>query len=76
MKTEIDWGTYIDTKGRIERSTKVSFDTTIEMLEFYEGLGEFQKNVYGSTTMNYLILGTEKVPVSEYYAYLKREEEE
>ena len=76
MKTEIDWGTYIDGDGRIEKNTKVTFHTTEEMLEFHAGLGEFQKGIYGSTTMNYLILSTEKVPVSEYYAYLKREAEE
>jgi hypothetical protein len=76
MITTIDWGTYIDGSGRIEKNTKVTFDTTEEMLEFHAGLGEFQKGVYGSTTMNYLIISTEKVPVSEYYAYLKAEEEE
>mgnify|MGYP003141502776 CR=1 FL=1 len=76
MITEIDWGTYIDSKGLIEKNTKMSFDSTREMLEFYERLGEFQKGVYGSTTMNYLIISTEKVPVSEYHDYLKRQEEE
>ncbi len=76
MITEIDWGTYIDSKGLIEKNTKMRFDTTREMLEFYESLGEFQKGVYGSTTMNYLIISTEKVPVSEYHDYLKRQEEE
>ncbi len=76
MITSIEWGTYIDSSGRIEKNTKVAFDTTQEMLEFHASLGEFQKGVYGSTTMNYLIISTEKVPVSEYYAYLKAEEEE
>ena len=75
MKTEVDWGTYIDGKGLIEKNTKVSFDTTEEMLEFYLSLGEFQKGVCGSTITNYLILNSEWVPVSEYHAYLKGEEE-
>ena len=75
MKTEVDWGTYIDSKGLIEKNVKVSFGTTEEMLEFYAGLGEFQKGVCGSTMQNYLILNSEWVPVSEYHAYLKGEEE-
>ena len=75
MKTEIDWGSYIDTKGRIEKNTKVTFDTTEEMLEFYAGLVEFQKGVCGSTLQNYLILNSEWVPVLEYLAYIKGEEE-
>ena len=76
MITEIEWGNYIDTKGRIEKNTKVTFDTIEEMLEFHASLGEFQKGVYGSTILNYLVLNTEWVPVSEYHAYLKRQEEE
>jgi hypothetical protein len=76
MITTIEWGTYIDSSGRVEKMTKVSFDTTEELLEFHASLGEFQKGVYGSTVLNYLIISTEKVPLSEYHAYLKSEEEE
>tara|TARA_B100001250_G_C19707710_1_gene747698 strand:- start:431 stop:664 length:234 start_codon:yes stop_codon:yes gene_type:complete len=76
ITTTIDWGSYIHTNGTIEKMTKVTFDSLEEMLSFHESLGEFQEGVYGSTTMMYLIISTEKVPVSEYHAYLKAEEEE
>ena len=77
MREEIEYGTYINRNGMIERQTKIFFDSIEEMQTYIDGFnGEYHKGFYGSTTLKMVVLGTELVPVSEYFAWKKAKEQE
>ena len=77
MREEIEYETYINKDGMIERTTRLYFDNSEQMQTYIEGLnGEYPKGFYGSTTLKMVVLGTDLVPVSEYFAWKKAKEQE
>ena len=77
MREEIEYETYIDKQGRVERTTRLYFDTLEQMQTYIEGLnGEYPKGFYGSTTLKMVVLCKELVPISEYFAWKKAKEQE
>ena len=68
MRTEIEYETYIRAGGEIEKKTVVYFDSERELIEYWESLGEFAKEVYGSLrkTRLSLTVKTEWVTLAEY----------
>ncbi len=77
MREEISYGNYINRNGMIDRETKIHFDSIEEMQTYIEGFnGEYPEGFYGSTVLKMVVLGTEPVPVSEYFAWKKAKEEE
>ena len=77
MIEEIEYETYINKDGMIERTTRLYFDNSEQMQTYIEGLnGEYPKGFYGSTTLKMVVLGKELVPISEYFAWKKAKEQE
>ena len=77
MREEIEYGSYINRSGMIERQTKIFFDSIEEMQTYIQGFnGEYPEGFYGSTTLKMVVLGTELAPVSEYFAWKKAKEQE
>ena len=66
MRTEIEYETYIRAGGEIEKKTIVYFDSERELVEYWESLGEFAENVYGSMRRLSLVVKTEWVTLAEY----------
>lgn len=66
MRTEIEYETYIRAGGEIEKKTVVYFDSEEELIEYWESLGEFAEQVYGSMRQLRLITKTEWVTLAEY----------
>ena len=66
MRTEIEYETYIKSGGLIERKTTVYFDSERELVEYWESLGEFAEEVYGSMRRKSLVVKTEWVTLAEY----------
>ena len=76
MRTEIEYETYIRAGGEIEKKTVVYFDSEEELIEYWESLGEFAEQVYGSMRQLRLITKTEWVTLAEYKKDMKGDEEE
>lgn len=76
MRTEIEYETYIRAGGEIEKKTVVYFDNEEELIEYWESLGEFAKEVYGSMRQLRLITKTEWVTLAQYKKDMKGDEEE
>tara|TARA_B100001287_G_C22454005_1_gene421881 strand:- start:208 stop:444 length:237 start_codon:yes stop_codon:yes gene_type:complete len=66
MRTEIEYENYIKPGGMIERTTTVYFDSERELVEYWESLGEFAEQVYGSMRRLSLVVKTEWVTLAEY----------
>ena len=66
MRTEIEYDTYISTGGQIEKRTVVYFDSAEELVEYWQSLGEFAKDVYGSMIRLSLTVKSEWVSLAEY----------
>jgi len=66
MRTEIEYQTYIRAGGQIEKKTIVYFDSEQELVEYWESLGEFAEEVYGSMRRKSLTVKTEWVTLAEY----------
>ena len=75
MREEIEYETYINKDGMVERHTRLYFDTLEEMQTYIGSLnGEYPKGFYGSTSIKMIVLGKELVPISEYFAWNKVKE--
>ena len=69
MRKEIEYHHYINREGMVDRGIKIYFNSLEEMQTYIEGLnGEYPKGFFGSTSLLMVNLGTESVPVSEYFA--------
>ena len=66
MRTEVEYETYIRAGGEIEKKTIVYFDSEQELVEYWESLGEFAEEVYGSMRRKSLTVKTEWVTLAEY----------
>lgn len=66
MRTEIEYETYIRAGGEIEKKTIVYFDSEEELIAYWESLGEFAEEVYGSMRRKSLVVKTEWVTLAEY----------
>lgn len=66
MRTEIEYETYIKEGGKIEKKTIVYFDSELELIQYWESLGEFAEKVYGSMRRKSLVVKTEWVTLDQY----------